>query len=243
MARLVYIDETGSSGKGAKQQECVRLVAVIVDEDKVNPLRDALAKVEDTHFDLHGVTPREFHGVEIWNAAGPWRGKKPDELLAAYGDAISILDELGIDVAHAQVHKERLNARWGEDGDKAAYLLALQFLLEKIDSLGGGRERYIVVADEAKEHELRAVEMVADLQTWGRGEVSGKVLKNVIDSIHFVDSKRSPGVQMADLVAYLLQRNDCGEEHHPNAQEKRTAMVDAVWARTVTWRETWPRKH
>ena len=34
MARLVYIDETGSSGKGAKQQDLVMVVAVLVDEDK-----------------------------------------------------------------------------------------------------------------------------------------------------------------------------------------------------------------
>ena len=43
-----------------------------------------------------------------------------------------------------------------------AYRLALQFLLEKIDMLD--RQNRIVVADEAKEQQLRAIKMVADMQ-------------------------------------------------------------------------------
>lgn len=240
MARLVYIDETGSSGKGAKQQDLVMVVAVLVDEDKVTPLREALAAVERKHFTLSRLTPREFHGVEIWNGTGPWIGKTPDQLLAVYADAIGILETLEIDIAYASVHKDRLNKRWGDGGDQRAYLLALQFLLEKVNALRA--HRYIVVADEAKEHELRAVEMLSDLQSWGHGEVSSNVvLHRIIDSIHFVDSKRSPGVQMADLVAYLLQRVARGPEHHPNAQAKRTEMAALIRDRMVTWRETWPR--
>jgi hypothetical protein len=41
MAYLVYIDETGSVGKGAKKQPLITLAAVLVDEDKVQPLADA----------------------------------------------------------------------------------------------------------------------------------------------------------------------------------------------------------
>ena len=42
MAEFVYIDETGSVGKGAKEQPNLRLVAVVVDESKVQPLAQHL---------------------------------------------------------------------------------------------------------------------------------------------------------------------------------------------------------
>jgi hypothetical protein len=60
--------------------------------------------------------------------------------------------------------------------------------------------------------------MVADLQGWGGGEVPGAKLKTVIDSMHFVSSHASPGVQLADLVAYALQRKWNAWDTHPDAK-------------------------
>ncbi|MEV8609475.1 hypothetical protein AB0383_16340 [Amycolatopsis sp. NPDC051373] len=45
MAHLVYIDETGSVGKGAKKQALLTLAAVLVHEDKVQPLAEAFREV------------------------------------------------------------------------------------------------------------------------------------------------------------------------------------------------------
>lgn len=71
--------------------------------------------------------------------------------------------------------KSRLHARHRGAADANAYLLALQFLLEKVDALGPTLK--VLVADEAKEQELPAVKMVADMQTWaGGGEVPGRQL-------------------------------------------------------------------
>jgi hypothetical protein len=97
----------------------------------------------------------------------------------------------------------------------------------------------VLVADEAKEQELRAVKMVADMQEWGGGEVPGRPLQTIIDSLHFVSSHASPGVQMADLVAYVLQRSR-HKEGHPNAQAGLDRLAAVVTARTITWRDVWP---
>ena len=133
----------------------------------------------------------------------------------------------------------KLSARYGGGADGNAYLLALQFLLEKIDA--GHRGNKILIADEAKEHQLRAIKMVADLQVWGGGEVPGRELKTVIDSMHFVSSHASPGVQLADLVAYALQRKWNGWDSHPDAQTAITEIATTVGNHASTWREAWPR--
>lgn len=179
----------------------------------------------------------EFHGRELWHGSGHWEGKQPRELIAAYEDALALLEKHDIGIAHATINKPGLRARY-EGRDDNAYLLALQFLLEKVDRIWS-QERKVLVADEAKEQELRAVKMVADMQEWGGGEVPGKQLATVIDSLHFVSSRASPGVQVADLVAFILQRRH-QQESHPEAQAGLDCLAATVSNRTSTWRETWP---
>jgi Protein of unknown function (DUF3800) len=132
-------------------------------------------------------------------------------------------------------------ARHRRAADANAYRLALQFLLEKINVFGS--QNRIVIADEAKEQQLRAVKMVADMQQHSSGgEVPGRPLKTVIDSLHFVQSNASPGVQLADLVAYMIQRSRRMSERHPDATAALARLRNVVSSHTLTWREPWPRK-
>lgn len=238
MAKLVYIDETGSVGTAAKRQPHLTLVAAIVDETQVQPLNESLEQVAMSHL---GWQPAgfEFHGNELWHGSKHWKGKTPTELLAAYEAAITLLDIHDVDVAHASIHKKRLTARYDGAADGNAYRLALQFLLEKVDSYS--RDLKILVADESKEQELSAIKMVSDLQSWGGGEVPGRKLRTIIDSLHFVSSHASSGVQMADLVAFLLQRRT-RPEGHPDADAGKARMLATISEHLRTWREPWPAK-
>jgi hypothetical protein len=191
------------------------VVAAIVDEAKVQSLREGLRAVAWDHL---GWVPSdfEFHGYEIWSGFGYWKGKSPAERIAAYDAALAMLDVCDIDIAHASINKAKLHTRYGGDADDNAYRLALQFLLEKIDAYGSARK--IVVADEAKEQEVRAVKMVGEMQDWAfRGEVPGRKLGTIIDCLHFVSSHDSAGVQIADLIAYVMQRRR-RTEAHPDAR-------------------------
>ncbi|WKX73833.1 hypothetical protein [Streptomyces sp. XD-27] len=138
MAHLVYIDETGSVGKGANKQKLLTLAAVLVHEDKVQPLAEKFCQVARKHLQR---VPADFelHGNEIWNGTGPWDSLLPAGLFAVYEDAIAVINDLDIDVSHASIHKERLHTRYGGDADGNAYLLALQFLLAAGTSSPGGR--------------------------------------------------------------------------------------------------------
>jgi hypothetical protein len=238
MAQFVYIDETGSVGKGAAKQPYLTLAAVLIPEDKVRPLSQAMRSVASDHL---GWLPSEFefHGHQIWGGTGYWSEKEPPELIAAFEAAINLLESLDLLVAHSSINKAELHIKYNGAADANAYLLALQFLLEKIDTFG--IQNRIVIADEAKEHQLRAIKMVADMQQWGGGEVPGRTLTTIIDSLHYVQSNASYGVQMADLVAYILQRAQRNREHHPNATAALARIRDKITSRTVTWREPWPQ--
>lgn len=226
-------------GKGAGRQPLLTLVAVLVDVEKVQPLSEAVRRVALDHL---GGLPADFelHGTEVWGGGGHWKGKAPNELLAVYEQAIDVLVELEIDVSYASIHKQRLHDRYNGGADDNAYLLALQFLLEKIDSYYPAHK--ILIADEAKEQQLRAVRMVADLQDWGGGQVPGRRLRTVVDGMHFVSSTASPGVQLADIVAFALQRKWNGCDSHPNAVAGLQRICSHILDRTRTWREEWPAR-
>ena len=241
MATLVYVDETGASGtKDAKKQPLLTCAAVLVEEEKVQPLAKAMEEVAWAHL---GWLPAdlEFHGYEIWSRTGYWKDKSYDGLIAVYERLIDIVPTLDLDLACSSIHKERLHARYDGAADHNAYPLALQFLLEKVDRVNSTRK--IVVADEAKEHEFKVTRMMKGMQRhFGGGEVPGEALRNVIDTLHFVRSHDSLGVQLADLVAFVIQRHAGGFDTHDNARGAIRRLHDVVWERMVTWREPWPAK-
>lgn len=239
MAELVYLDETGSVGRGARNQPYLTLACVVVDESVVQRLSERFQALAMKHV---GWIPAgfEFHANEIWNARGPWEGKQPPELLAVLEDLVAVVDELDLAIVHASIDKARLHARHGGAYDGNAYLLALQFLLEKLDRWRTNQALRIIIADEAKEHELKAVKMVRDMQTWATGAVPGRRLVSVIDSMHYVDSKDSAGVQLADVVAFILHRNTLATQGHPDANSAVARMAHVIATHTPTWRAPWP---
>ena len=162
-------------------------------EDKVQPLGHAMREIAR---DSLGWLPPdfEFHGHELWGGTGVWGGKEPPELIASFEAVIDLLEGLDLSVAYSSINKAGLHIRYDGAADNNAYLLALQFLLEKIDLLASHNR--VIVADEAKEHQFRAIKMVADMQEWRGGEVPGRRLTSVIDSLHYVQSNASYGVQM-----------------------------------------------
>jgi hypothetical protein len=239
VARFIYIDETGSVGKGAAKQPQLILVAVMVDEDKVKPLGKAMQRVAMDHLEWF-PEDFEFHGNEIWGKTSWWSHMDYPALIAAYEAVIGLLANLELGIAYSTINKDELHQKYAGSADDNAYLLALQFLLEKIDPFG--TENKVIVADEAKEHQFRAIKMVADMQQWGRGEVPGRQLKTIIDSLHFVQSHASPGVQMADLVAFIIQRSRLKRDTHSDAIAAVARLMAVINDRTLTWREPWPRK-
>lgn len=237
MVEFVYIDETGSDlGPGSRHPELL-LVAVVAHESRVQAIRNHLVTVAEQA--LGAVSEHfELHGYDLWSGKGPWKVHSPELRMATYERALSALLDLDLWVAHSTIHKDRLNERHRGAADSNAYRLALQFLLEKVDRVPG--ELRIVVADESKEQSEGAIDMFADLQALGLGEVPGRRLESFIDSLHFVRSHDNPGVQLADLTAFVLQRFRGGRDTHPAAQAGLRRLNELVLSRSKTWRDPWP---
>lgn len=234
----MYLDETGCDGIGPNSDPLLRLVGIIVDETQIKVLE---SEMKDLANEYLSFLPRkfEFHGNELWGGGGIWSGLEPTTLIEIYEGAISLINKCDIWVTHASINKLKLNDRYPGEVDARAYRLALQFLLEKIDLVSDGHLQ-IIHADENKNKKLKASEMFSDLLAMGYGEVPGKQLNTVIGSLNFVRSYESPGVQLADLIAFVLQRAENKRDSHKSAAEAISRMQANINSRLRTWRETWP---
>jgi len=236
MALFAYIDETGTSSLTDTAQPILTLVAALVDEDQVQPLDESLRGLAMSAL---GWRPAdfEFHGSDVFHGNGYWSTRTPAQLIEAYHGALALLDKHQIRIAHSSIHKPRLVQQY--PNADSPYLLGLQFLTEKIHRRWPD-DLKVLVADESKEHEVQAIRMVADLQQWGTGIVPGPRLTSIIDSLHFVRSQASPGVQMADMVGFIIQRARAATEQHPDAARAVAALRTTIRNATATWRQTWP---
>ena len=69
------------------------------------------------------------------------------------------------------------------------------------------------------------------------------MLTQVLDTVHFVDSKKSRGVQLADLVAYALNRNNRSRKKAPPSRGDlaiQRMVEEHVHPVVRTYRSTWP---
>lgn len=221
------------------------LVAVLVPEDQVLPLShavEALLSLSRTDARLP-----ELHGADLFGGKNDWAGVDPAERVRIYGSALRLLAEHDCVIAHASIDKTKLSE--SVSGRTTPHLLALQFLVEKIDAYLRSqkdpiRQRALLVADETNEHEAFAIGMVAGMQATGLGIVPGRIIGQVIDTVHFVRSDVNRGVQLADLVAYALNRVTRAKRAGAPSGRGDSALVDMcteyVWPLVRTYRQRWP---
>jgi hypothetical protein len=243
---LSYLDESGNTGRRLDDpdQPVHYLVAVMVAEDRALSFGHAVLDLIGSVIDTKGRLV-ELHGAELFGGDGPWRGVPPARRIEIYRTALALIMAHDGVVALASIDKPRLAMR--NMIDPNPHLLAMQFLVEKIDGFVQGqadplRQRALLIADQTDEHEAFALELLNGMQRSGGPVGSGPATSHIIDTVHFVRSETNPGVQIADLVAYLLNRvrRTPSESIRP-ADRALHAMFDEFVAPVVrTYRQTWP---
>jgi len=167
-----------------------------------------------------------------------------------YAKALSVLGEVDADVAYASIDKPALAARGYEHPNPHTF--ALQFLAEKVEHWLEGRtdelgRRALLVADQNHEQEQYAFDLIREMQATGGPVGAGLginvTLDHFVDNVYFDRSDRNRGIQLADLVTYLLHRY-FRIRQHPGDPRSDAAIErlysQYVHSRVVTYRQRWP---
>lgn len=243
---LSFLDESGNTGRKLDDpdQPIHWMAAVLVPEDKVLSLTLALDGVVAG---IGGIpVETELHGAELFGGDGPWKGVNPAARVTAYEAALGLLAPNECVVAHSSIAKQRLAG--SNSIATSPHVMAFQFLVEKLDRLAQQqadplRQRLLLIADETDEHDSFQVDLINDMQRQAAGIGGGGMLTRVLDTVHFVDSKKSRGVQLADLVAYALNRNNRSRKKAlPSRGDLaiQRMVEEHVHPVVRTYRSTWP---
>ena len=248
---ISYLDESGNTGKRLDDpvQPHHYVAAVLVREDRIRDMTaqlNSLARVAPTAAPLS-----EYRGSEIFSGLGAWFGVPPRRRVAEYKRALTVLREVDAVVAHVSIDKPRLAARHPARRPNP-HLIALQFLLEEVQRWVARRadplsRRILQVADETDEHEQDVVDLM-DRMLADRGPVcepadTAITLDRFVDNIHFVRSERSRGIQLADLVAFILRRCawiECNPSEPNSDAAVRMLKEECIDPRTQILRDRWP---
>ena len=211
---ICYLDESGNTGRRLDDpgQPIHLIAAVLVREDRVRIMSDRLDALAAAALTTKPLV--EYRGQEIFGGTGPWRDVQPRVRIREYAKALSVLGEVDAAVAYASISKIRLTAMGGHSLPNP-HLYALQFLTEAIQIWTAGQlhplcQRVMLVADENHEQEKYAYDLICDMQTIGGPVIDSMKptvrLDNFVDAIYFTKSDQNRGVQLADLVAFIIRR-------------------------------------
>ena len=244
---ICYLDESGNTGLRLDDphQPVHWISSVIVQEDRIGDMVAQLNRLADEAPTTGPLI--EYHGDELFHGSGAWEGVPPRLRIREYAKALAVLQDVDAGVAYAAINKRRLAA--GQN----PHLLALQFLAEKIERWLRGQaddlnKRALLVADHSHEHDQYAFELIRGMQLDGGPVGSSRSLnirlERIVDGVYFAHSERNRGIQLADLVAFVLNRSDRSKRRpgDPRSDAAVTKLISEYIAPQLrTWRQLWPR--
>jgi hypothetical protein len=206
-------------------QDRYYIAAFIIESREMALLRAAVADAA-AYAEGFGVPPgAELHAHEIMSGKGSWAALRGQHrsAIAIYQRALTNVAGLPGIVCVRGVDIPRLRARYRYPDPP--HRIVLQHVLEEVSACGRRQGRQVrVVADELPDQDSHTTEVETYRQL---GTIAGRParLAHIETPITFACSATTPGLQVADLIAYLYRRYDGHVEKDPRTR----AEVEKLW--------------
>ncbi len=198
--QFIFIDETGNSGRDLtnSEQPFHILVGVVIPHMKLAEVQQKMYEIAKEYYVESDKAEFEFKGFDLFKGHHLNKDKKVEERIIVAEKIFGILKSFNFKVIAICIDKQKLNAKYRDPAHP--HHLAFRFMIEEFEKHITGLEKWgLMVCDEIKEHEQNLIE---DLETLKRQGSS----VNILDSVHYVKSHNSWGIQLADVITYFLGR-------------------------------------
>ena len=236
---LTYFDETGSTGTNYadSQQPIQGLWSVSIHDTQMRDVKDSYLQVVAKHFpDKQGLflnTPGyEFHAADMLHQKRIFESRSVQEIQELFQDITNIIADHQLPVTGVFAQKQRATdiLKWYEPpkefGNKRPknldeMLFSLLFRgLATVLADPRTSERIALIGDCGSARPGRSDD-IRKMLSW---DEAGKL----VQPVRFIESHLSVGIQLADVVAYLLQRKFT----RPQAENRAADyLIDALDAR------------
>jgi hypothetical protein len=200
------MDETGNTGWKADPANPVHMIGcLVVDAQRVRAFESELAEIAGRHFPkVHRTRGFEFHGAELFGGKGYFKRVPVATRLQVTTEIIDVAIQHAATFGYAGVDKMRSYA--GDHPHRISFLLLVERLepyLQRVGELG------LLIADENQEIAQVLIDDFAlfkEISTnWGYKRVQ---IVNIVDSVHFVQSKNNRIIQACDVLTYFQRKAD-----------------------------------
>ena len=201
MLRLFYVDESRDRGQTGHHY----FVGLLADGDAVSRAEAALEKIAEQAWD-DGLARwgTELHAAEIFNGTKAWQRGSIQQRVDLLDATLSVIGDVGIEVIARGANMQRFAKNYpGADPYRWEFSNLLERLNERLRTLG---DYGLVISDQQTEHREGIQRDVANSKQYGTGGYRSQKLERILDTAHFVDSKLSRMIQLADMAAFILRR-------------------------------------
>lgn len=212
---FLYLDESGDSGwpqdyGGASPNRHFIYAGLVVDGEQNYQLRMGVEDIIQRYFPLQMERPEELHYADLIHNKGTYGDLTNDEAKSMADDVFDLIKDVEPILMGTVVDKRRMRDRYGKDAFPPkrygfrATVDRFNMHLEANDAVGTVT---IDVADRGFDRKLR--QLVYDAQDSGI-EIAGSrkdssKVPHIMDTITMSPSEMSPGIQIADYVAYVTR--------------------------------------
>lgn len=215
---FAYVDESGNKDINNKQNKLYFLTAIIIHEQYWDWIHQESKNLKSKIWSL--VKPKglqvdppedfELHMKEISRKEGYYStiGDSDIKLKTIWRELYSFISKLFIKIVTIVVHKKHfINQNFLGVG-KWAFKLLIERLNRFVMDNHPEKEQHIMIVMDSVDPEFDAQKRceIEGFINYGTGQGWEEFPEQVIETPFIVDSKIHSGVQLADLVAYLVRR-------------------------------------
>lgn len=230
-----YLDDAGTHDLKDAGAPYHYMGGVLIEEARWRPVHDAMESIAK---DVLGANASaEFHGAEMVNGTGAWKGLTVDQRRGAYERCLMLLREHDLPIGYARCDKERLRKQYHfpMDPRNLVFWLFLERLAKHCNSLD---QLTFIVADDSKPDSRKICrDVLSDYRANGPPFGEKVDVSRVIDTVHFMDSRDSRHIQLCDLALYVIRRLDATKDETWGLAPMATSRV--TFSTTFPYKRAW----
>ena len=241
---LFYGDESGYTGDRVQPDQPVLVVAgVLLNTYGASKTRREFRELLAELSDIAGTNLTELKGQELFRGGGQWAGVAHPARAAARHRILEWLDERGHKVVASGLVYSRLTEARAQCPGLTALTpraiatvhtaLAIQRAKHSRRVAEQGKNATLLFYDTQARDERLVADAIAAPPPWAVEFLGEKTcngdLTAIIDTAYFVDSVQAPMIQLADFIAFMVQRKAALDEGAAPAFDGEEGVVNDIF--------------
>ncbi len=226
--RYLYMDESGDAGLPKKHSSHTRhmvYAGVILAPEQCYSVQEGIQQILDQHFSKKGIQPpEELHYNDVVRERGVYGELTGIQRKDLCDDVFKLIERVEPTLIATVIGKKKHEEKYVNPVSPKSYSFRsnverFHFFLDSQDEYGS------VIIDESEsfvDNRLRRLVYKATDEGIKLAGTGTKILR-IMDSAMTTPSEMSPGVQLADFVAYVTW---C---HYERNQSNRYNQIDHLW--------------